>query len=284
MGKHLFFALLFYLVLNNSISAIPDKQDSTLTWLSGKRIFPVIFLDPLECQTGGGSYFLSQEEKNLSLYSTVNLGFTKPIISHTGKSVSWELNFGTAIFTQFDLIKREDGSYLAGLINNDYKISLDYSLKKNKNIFKLRIFHLSSHLGDDYIARNPDSTVNDKSENYEQIDLTLLRFFGTNYLYAGVGEIYTPYVFRERFSMQAGGLLNFGSSKPVSFFTSANIKLLAENDFIPDVRTALGINFNRKSESIFRIWLEYYNGQLPYSTIDYGRVNWLGMALAINLK
>jgi hypothetical protein len=283
MGKHLFFALLFSLVVNNSISAIPDNRDSTLHWLPGNRIFPVIFLDPLECQTSGGSYFLSQEEKNLSLYSTVNLGFTKPIISHTGKAVSWELNFGTAIYTQFDLIKRDDGSYLAGLINNDYKISVDYSLRKNKNIFKLRIFHLSSHLGDDYIARNPDRTVNDKSENYEQIDMTWLRLIGTNYLYAGVGEIYTPYVFRERFSMQAGGLLNFGAPKPVSFFTSANIKLLAENDFVPDVRTAFGMNFNRKSESIFRIWFEYYSGQLPYSTIDYGRVNWIGFGLSLNL-
>jgi hypothetical protein len=216
--------------------------------------------------------------------STVNLGFTIPVLSHKGKSVSWELNFGTAIFTQFDLIKKEDGTYLAGLINNDYKISVDYSLRKDKNIFRLRIFHLSSHLGDDYIARNPDSTINDKSQNYEQIDFTYLRANGANYWYAGIGEIYTKYVFRERFSMQAGGLLNFGEPKPVNFFASANVKLLAENDFIPDIRTALGVNFNRKSESKFRLWLEYYSGKLPYSTIDYGRVNWIGLALAINLK
>jgi hypothetical protein len=284
MGKLSFIALLILFCNISLVSADFESKDSTIRWLPGNRIAPAIFLDPLECQTSGGSYFLSQDEKNLSLYSTVNLGFTKPIIAHTGKSFSWELNFGTAIFTQFDLIKREDGSYLAGLINNDYKISVDYSLKKNKNIFKLRIFHLSSHLGDDYIARNPDSTTNDKSENYEQIDLTYLRENGANYWYVGVGEIYTPYVFRERFSMQAGGLLNFGSPKPVSFFTSANIKLLAENNYIPDVRTALGINFNRKSEPLIRIWLEYYTGQLPYSTLDYGRVNWLGMAMLIVIK
>lgn len=284
MGKPLCIVFLLFICSINFANAQSEKTDSAITLLPHNRIFPVIYLDPLECQTSGGSYFLNQEDKNLSLYSTVNLGFTKPIISHTGKTVSWEINFGTAIFTQFDLIKREDDSYLAGLINNDFKISADYSLKKNNNIFKLRVFHLSSHLGDDYIARNPDSTTNDKSENYEQIDLTYLRINGANYWYAGVGEIYTKYVFRERFSMQAGGLLNFRKTNPVNFFTSADIKVLAENDFIPDIRTALGINFSRKSDSLFRLWLEYYNGMLPYSTIDYGRVNWFGLALAINIK
>jgi hypothetical protein len=283
MGKLLIVGLLCIFCTEEFSIAYTARNDSTLAVFPGNRIFPVIFLDPLECHTGGGSYFLSQEEKNLSLYSTVNLGFTKPVISHKGQSFSWELNFGTAIFTQFDLIKREDGTFLAGLINNDYKISVDYSLKKNKNVFKLRIFHLSSHLGDDYIARNPDSAINDKSENYEQIDLTWLRLNGANYWYAGIGEIYTPYAFRERFSMQAGGLLNFGELKPVNFFTSANIKLLAENNFVPDIGTALGVSFNRKSESAFRIWMEYYTGQLPYSTLDYGRVNWIGFGLSINL-
>jgi len=284
MGKIPFITLII-LFCNLSFSrANIEGRDTTVNFLPGKRIFPAVFLDPLECQTGGGSYFLFREEKNTSLYSAVNLGFTKPIFSGMGKTVSWEINFGTAIFTQFDLMKREDGSYLAGLINNDYKISVDYSLRKNRNIFKFRIFHLSSHLGDDYLERHQDSITNDKSENYEQIDLTYLRMFGANYWYAGVGEIYTKYVFRERFSMQAGGLLNFGQPKPVSFFASANINLLAENDFIPDIRTALGINFSRKSESLIRLWLEYYNGELPYSTIDYGRINWVGLALAINLK
>jgi len=265
-------------------SANSERKDSTIIFFPSVKIFPVVFTDPIECQTSGGSYFLSQKGKNLSLYSTVNLGFTKPVISHTGKSVSWEVNFGTAIFTQFDLIKKEDGSFLAGLINNDYKVSIDCSLRKNKNLLKFRIFHLSSHLGDDYIERNQGNAINDKSENYEQADITYMRVTKANYWYAGAGEIYTKYVFRKRFSIQGGGLLNFGEQKLINFFTSANVKLLAENDFAPDIRTAFGVNFNRKSESVFRLWAEYYNGQLPYSTIDYGRVTWTGLGLSISFK
>jgi hypothetical protein len=169
------------------------------------------------------------------------------------------------------------------LLNTDFKVSGDFSLRKKSNILRLRFFHLSSHLGDDYIARNPEAAPNDKSENYEQIDITYLRYWGASFIYAGAGEIITKYVFRERFSMQGGGLLDIQNLKAASLFTSVNIDVLAENDYIPDIRTALGVSFKKNSEPFVRIWLEYYNGRLPYSTLEYGRINWIGLAMWIKV-
>jgi hypothetical protein len=280
MKKIILFALFNFAIISSY--GISDKKDSTITFFPGYRLFPVVFLDPLECQINGASYFLSQKGRDISLYSLVNLGFTKPVIAKYGESISWELNFGAVTFTQFDLIREQNGNYLAGLLNNDFKLSGDLSLKKSNNILRIRLFHVSSHLGDDYMVRHADSLPNNKSGNYEQADLTYLRLTGVNYWYAGIGEIYTKYVFRKRFSFQGGGLLNFGKSKHVNLFTSLNLKLLAENNFYPDIRTAFGVSVNRKSESMIRIWMEYYSGQLPYSTLDYGRVNWLGLAMCLN--
>lgn len=271
------------LLINISLNAQLSQKDSTVTFFPGNRIYPVIFLDPLECQIMGGSYFLSRSGKNLSLYSTVNPGFTVPVLAGRGEKISWEMNFGTAVFSQFDLIKKDDGTYLSGLMNNDFKLSGDFTVKKNNNLLRLRTFHLSSHLGDDYLQRYSDTLTNDKSVNYEQADLTYLGKSGNDYWYAGAGYIYTIHVFRERFSIQSGGVLNFREEKPVSYFTGLDIKILAENDFYPDIRTAFGINLNRKSDPLIRIWAEYYSGRLPYSTIDYGRVNWFGMAMALNI-
>jgi hypothetical protein len=280
----IFFLLAFlYCGISISTSAISGKKDSTLIFLPDNQLFPIVFLDPQECQINGGSYLLFRKGQEKSLYSLVNLGFTRPILLKHGKSISWELNLGAASFTQFDLIRKDNRSYLAGLLNNDYKISVDFSLKKNNNLLRLRIFHVSSHTGDDYMLRHSDTLLNDKSGNYEQADITWLRLMGNNYWYAGLGGIYTKYVFRKRLSFQGGGLLNFRGSKRINLFTSVNIRLLAENSFIPDIRTAFGINVNRKSESLFRIWVEYYNGQLPYSALDYGRVNWLGLAMRIKI-
>jgi hypothetical protein len=282
MRKYILPVLLF-LSSGLSSAAISGVVDSAIVFLPEKRIYPSVFLDPLECQIMGGSYFLNRNGSDLSLYSTVNMGFNRPVLAKGGGRISWELNFGVATFSQFDLIKRDDGSYLAGLLNTDFKLSADYVVHSKNNILRLRTFHISSHLGDDYLQRNSGTLVNDKSVNYEQADLTYLRKFESAYLYGGAGIIYTKYVFRERFSLQAGGLLNFGRPGAVCFFTGADVKFFAENDFAPDIRTAFGININRKSVPLMRIWAEYYSGRLPYSTIDYGRVNWFGLAMVFNI-
>jgi len=282
MKRFLLIAYL-YLIVDYQSGAITNNQDSTVTFFPDNRLFPSLFLDPLECQMHGGTCFLFRKGSDVSLYSPVNLGFTKPVFAKKGESISWELKFGAATFAQFDLIRRDDGIYLAGLLNNDYKVSGDFTVQKNNHTLQFRIFHVSSHKGDDYMLRHNDTVPNDKSVNYEQADLTYLKANGSNYWYVGIGEIYTIYAFRERLSFHGGGLYNFGPSNPVNLFTSVNVKLFAENDFIPDIRTALGINFNRRSEPLVRIWLEYYSGQLPYSTLDYGRVNWIGLAMKISL-
>lgn len=283
MGKY-FLSLFLFIYISISSLAISGQKDSTLIFFPDTRLFPSIFLDPLECQIMGGSYFLTQNGQDLSLYSTVNLGFNKPVFAKHGEKISWELNFGAAVFSQFDLIKESDGTYLAGFMNTDFKISADYTIQKENNLIRLRTFHISSHLGDDYMNRHPDTLINDKSVNYEQVDLTYLRKSGNSYFYAGTGYIYTKNVFRERLSFQGGGLFSFGKPGPRNLFTGQDIKLLAENDFIPDIRTAFGISFNRRSESLMRVWIEYYSGRLPYSTIDYGRVSWFGIGMRITIS
>jgi hypothetical protein len=277
--------VVIFILLNTFLSnGRSFKSDTTLVFFSGNKLYPTIFPDPLECQISGSSCFLFRDKNNVSLYSPVNLGFTKPFLSGHLKSVSWEANFGAGTFTQFDLVRQENGRYLAGLLNNDYKVSIDFSVQKGIHLLRLRVFHVSSHLGDDYILRHNISEPNDKSQNYEQADITYLRLTGNNYWYAGAGEIYTKWVFRKRFSLNFGGLKNFGRPAPVNIFISANLKLVAENDFIPDLRTAFGINFNRRTKPMVRFWVEYYSGQLPYSTLKYGRINWAGLGMTINLQ
>jgi hypothetical protein len=281
MNRVLIFLPALLLCINSYSQS--ENRDSAVIFFPESRIWPAVFLDPLECQIMGGSYFLFSPDNNTSLYSTVNLGFNKPVFGKNGEKISWELNFGTAIFSQFDLIKKDDGTYLAGLINNDFRLSGDLTVRIKDNLFRLRTFHISSHLGDDYLERHNDTLTNDKTLNYEQADLTYMRVYGNNYLYAGAGYIYTIHVFRERFSFQGGGLLNFRESKPLSVFTGIDIKLLEENNFSPDIRSAAGINIKRKNKSLLRIWAEYYSGRVPYSTIEYGRVNWIGAAMALDL-
>lgn len=281
--RKIFLALFFLISITYSSIASSCHSDSIIIFFPGSRIFPVIFLDPQECQIMGGSYLLSRSGEKLSLYSTVNLGFSRPVVAGRGEKISWEMNFGAAVFSQFDLIKKDDGTFLSGLMNNDFKLCGSFSMKMKNDLLRLRIFHMSSHLGDDFMLRHPDTLRNDKSANYEQADLTYLRKVNDSYFYAGVGGIYTKYIFRERFSLYGGGVCNFGNKKTLRYFTGLDLKVLKENNWNPDIRIALGINIRKHSESLLRIWMEFYSGHLPYSTIKYGRVNWFGMAMALNI-
>ena len=275
---------LILLILTISLFELYGQKDFSFMLLPERRLWPVIFHDPLECQIMGSSAVLFRNENDPGLYSTVNLGFSKPVFAGNAKKFSWELNFGTAVFSQFDLIKKEDGVFLAGLMNNDFKLTGDLTLRRNSNLLRLRTFHLSSHLGDDFMLRHPDTLKNDKSGNYEQADLTYMRLRGNNFFYAGGGWIYTIYAFRKRLSFQTGGIMNIRNGYPVSYFAGADVKLLAENNFEPDLRILYGVSFNRRSLPLARIWIEYYSGRLPYGTIDYGRINWLGATLAIAMN
>ena len=63
----------------------------------------------------------------------------------------------------------------------------------------------------------------------------------------------------------------------MNYFVGTDIKLFAENDFYPSIRLGAGINLFVKEEERFRLWFEYYQGHLPYSTIDLGILRWWGI-------
>jgi hypothetical protein len=277
----LLLGLLFFVTY--PVIAVPEIKDSKILFFPGQRLFPSLFFDPVECQIMGGSYLLTRQGHESSLYSTVNAGFSVPVLGKKNDINQWEINFGAAEFSQFDLIRKDNGSFLAGLMNTDFKLSADGTVKINNNLLRFRVFHISSHLGDDFLKRNGNEITNDKSGNYEQIDLTWLKKYGVNYLLAGTGFVYNPYAFRKRFSLQAGGMREFSSEGVVHLFMAGDIKFLEENSYYPDVRSILGFSLYHEQLSMLRIWAECYSGRLPYSTIDYGRVTWFGLAMSLNL-
>ena len=61
----------------------------------------------------------------------------------------------------------------------------------------------------------------------------------------------------------------------------ADIKLLQQNDFTPNIRTGMGIEYGNKQATHVGFILEYYNGHLPYSVMEYNKVNWFGASIIL---
>ena len=189
-----------------------------------------------------------------------------------------------ASYTQFEIDRIDSRTSLGGLMNNDFRIGFAAATSQNSNYIRLRFFHISSHLGDDYIIRNEIDRPNDRSQNYEQLDLTFLRKINLSFLYAGAGYIISKYVYRERFTAQIGGLyVTSKTGRKLHNFIAVDIRILEEENYNPSIRSALGINYENDKNSDLKFWIEYYNGFLPYSTINAGRISWFGLGMQISL-
>lgn len=133
-------------------------------------------------------------------------------------------------------------------------------------------------MGDDYIIRNEITVPNDKSTNYEQIDLSLKNYNEKYQVYLGAGYVYWKYAYRKRTSAQLGYMHYKKLGEQTRLFAGFDMKLFQKNKYNPDIRTAAGIEISKQ----VNIMLEYYNGYIPYSTLDLGKINRYGISSVLD--
>ena len=260
------------------------KEDSSrFSFLKRGSYFEQIILDPTESQTSAGLLKIWRSgTQDDGVYIPVSIGIQQSIIRYNFHEESGlELSFAGAVFTQFTIRKLEGTTYLGEMENADYKISLLLNYRIGKLSFRFRAFHTSSHLADDYILRNNITEPNPGTLNYEQLDITGSYQFNKIRLYGGFGFVITPSAVRERFSLQTGFLYRkaVNAKENFRFIAGTDIKIFQQNDYTPNLKTGLGFEFGN-SESIHAGFLiEYYNGHLPYSVLEYNKVNWLGISI-----
>lgn len=268
--------VLFFLPLKGA------GQSGSLEWFPDSPLFPLLEYDLLECQAYSGIFVLEAEQKTEpSSYIPVNLGLLKPLFQWGRKEWKMGAALGAASYTQFEIERYDERTLRGGLLNSDFKASGFLYAQKGRSHFRFQVFHISSHLGDDYMIRNQDFSRNDKSVSYEQIDLIYLHQLENLGLYLGLGEVFSPHAFRKRFMIEGGfqGSLALGAQHQLVY--GSDLKIYAENDYEPDIHAGLGILFKANSKAHLRINLDGFYGELPYSTLDYGKVFWGGLSCRI---
>ncbi|NNF20884.1 MAG: DUF1207 domain-containing protein [Saprospiraceae bacterium] len=276
--KSVLIVLLFLCPFN-----IYSQNDST-QWFPSAELYPLLEYDLLEVQPYSGIFFLESSEIEYDgVYIPVNIGYRKSFIRWNMLAMQFEFAFGAASYTQFEIIKYDQNTLRGGLINTDFKASGYLFAAKGPHKFRLQLFHISSHLGDDYILRNQEYNLNDKSVNYEQIDLIYLYGFQNSDLYIGLGQVISPNAFRKRFMAQAGFQGGFPLRLKKDLSLGLDMKIYEENNFQPDFHAGIGITFIQRDRQQLNVSMDTFYGSLPYSTLDFGRVFWLGPSIKIFL-
>jgi hypothetical protein len=184
----------------------------------------------------------------------------------------FQISIAGSVFAQFDL---DISSY--DLLNADYMIGLPITIRSGAFSTRLRLYHQSSHLGDEFLLREEDPTFVRENISFESAEMILSLDGGPVRVYGG-GE----YLLRrdpkdlERSILHGGlelrpaqRLLRFGSVAGVRFVAAGDVKASEQQDWKPAISMKTGFEFDRPRDTDppGRRWgllFEFYDGPSPY--------------------
>ena len=215
--------------------------------------------------------------------ASVSFGETIPIYrANFGQSAAqWEAGLQAGVFSDFNL----DGAS-ADLINTDFTVSAYSSIRSGQFSAFGRLYHQSSHLGDEYLLGQ--LALNSKFQrvnlSYEGVDLKLSYEFPYGVrLYGGGGGLIdkTPSALKV-WSTQYGiefrspWRFDFASMRPI---IAADLKNYQENNWSTDVSARAGVEFENLKVlgRKLQILAEYYNGYTPSGQFYRDKVEYIGV-------
>jgi hypothetical protein len=193
-----------------------------------------------------------------------------------------QLDLAGSIFAQFDLARTS-----TDLINADYIVGLPLTIRRAAFSTRIRLYHQSSHLGDEYLLRAED--VLRENLSFESIELLLSQELGPLRAYAG-GEV----LVRRDPDTLGKGLLHGGlelrtlSLGRVRALAALDVKAADDQDFSPAWSGRAGIELARSAAPghptrLVQLVAEYYRGPSPYGQFFQDDIEYYGIGIHFSL-
>jgi Protein of unknown function (DUF1207) len=199
-----------------------------------------------------------------------------------------QLGVAGAVFAQFDL-----GTASYDLLNADYLIGLPLTFRAGPISGRLRPYHQSSHLGDEFLLRpNPPKRENLSFESVEgllSIDIWALRVYGGGESFVRRDPIDLPdRLWHAGAELRPRALVDFGSFAVVRLVAAADVKVVTDTTQRTGLSVRAGFEFGQPNEAEVqsRRWsllAEYYNGPSPYGQFHRQQVRLSGIGLHFTL-
>ncbi|GAB4188418.1 MAG: DUF1207 domain-containing protein [Simkaniaceae bacterium] len=180
-----------------------------------------------------------------------------------------QIDIQAGVWSVFNMTGKNERGEFSELVNTDYLVGIPLTYAIDKWSFRLRVYHISSHLGDEFLVNNPGfPRVN---PSMEAID-----FFASCQIASGVRLYIGPgWVFHSDNSfpidplyIEYGGEFRFWGHKFYyhglygTFLFVANFRNWQENHWQFDVTLQLGYEWS-KLQGVgrkMRIYTQYHNG------------------------
>ena len=203
----------------------------------------------------------------------------------------FQISLSGSVFAQFDL---DAPSY--DLVNADYMIAVPITIRGGAFSLRARVYHQSSHLGDEFLLRENNPTFKRENISFEAADMILSLDGGPVRVYGG-GE----YLLRrepsdlERYVAHGGAelrparrLVRFGSLAGMRFVAAGDLKASQEQDWKPAVSIRTGFEFDRPRDTDppgrrWSLLFEAYKGPSPYGQFFRRNVEHYGVGIHFTL-
>jgi Protein of unknown function (DUF1207) len=252
-------------------------KGESVTFPTGDMFDPLV-ADEKQPQFGTSVRAYNSTSINTTV-AAVRYGESFGLLRINGDEQGDGLQFGVsgALFAQFDM---EAPS--SDLLNADYTVGSYMSYRRSEKSYRVRVYHQSSHLGDEYLLRTQHASRVNLS--YESLELLTSRDWGDWRGYAG-GE----YIARrdpETLKPGAlhGGLEYRGKDYLVAsgrFVGGVDLKSYEENQWAVDTSIKAGLEFGRPGPSGRKLRLlgEGFSGYSQHGQFYSQKSQYLGVGL-----
>src|SRR6266581_728346 len=221
----------------------------------GDRAFQPLLADPKEPQFFA-TYLWDRSPRLGSRLASVGFGQTIGLVRES----DWELAIAAGVFSQFNM-----QSATNDLINTDYLVGLPLTYRHGSWATRFRLYHQSSHLGDEYLLHTNAQRVD---LTFEAAELLVSKEIAQWRVYGG-GE----YLFAHSPADLAPGVLHGGleyRQPQVGWSLVAGLELA-------DPAAAAGSGWR------WRVLLKAYTGPSPYGEFYRDSVSSLGLGIGFAL-
>ena len=195
----------------------------------------------------------------------------------------FQLDVVGSIFAQFDL-----GAESNDLINADYIIGLPLTFRRNGFSLRAKLYHQSSHLGDEYLLRDIEG-IDRENLSFESIELLISQELGPLRGYVGTERIFR----REPDTLpdslfHTGVELRTGRARKVQMLAGVDVKTTELHDWSPAISGRVGLELGRPGPEnhpgrLIMLLLEIYDGPSPYGQFFQDDISYVGVGIHFSL-
>jgi hypothetical protein len=267
---------------------IPVDEALGVTWFPRGDVFCPLIADP----KGDGSFLSYVRGTSSSAFGTdlgsVGIGDRLGLVRWNAPRLGEGLQLSLVgnVYAQFDL---DTPSY--DLINADYTVGLPVTFRIDRLAGRVRLYHQSSHLGDEYLLRPGTQRENFAFQSVEgllSVDLGPLRTYGGGeYLFGRTpGRVVSRLAHGGVELRKRGGLAATGHLARLRPVAALDVKSVSELNWSVAWSARAGIEVGRTpgAEHRSRLWsllAEYYDGPSPYGQFFREQVSYYGVGLHV---